>query len=160
MRAFLQYAAFAALLVLWAITAYAIAGPYPLPARIPTHFDLAGKPNGWGTPAMLWLLPAIATVIFGLMTLVARRPSVFNYPVRVTPATRPRLQAITLRMIDWLRCELAGLFLWIQYATIESARAGRNCLSPLFVPITILVVLGTIAWHFRAMFLAGRRRSA
>lgn len=160
MRTFLQYAALAALLALWAITAYAVAGPHPLPARIPTHFDLAGKPNGWGTPAMLWLLPAIATVILGLMTLVARRPSVFNYPVRVTPATRPRLQAIALSMIAWLRCELAGLFLWIQYAIIESARAGRNGLSPLFVPITILVVLGTIAWHFRAMFVAARRSPA
>jgi uncharacterized membrane protein len=159
-RSFLQYAAFAALLVLWAITAFAVAGPHPLPARIPTHFDLAGKPNGWGAPGMLWLIPAVATVILGLMTLVARRPSVFNYPVRVTPATRPRLQAIALSMIDWLRCELAGLFLWIQYATIESARAGRNGLSPLFFPVTIVVVLGTIAWHLRSMFAAARRGSA
>ena len=50
LRTFLQYAALAALLALWAITAYAVMGPHPLPARIPTHFDLAGKPNGWGQP--------------------------------------------------------------------------------------------------------------
>ena len=126
LRTFLQYAALAALLALWAITAYAVMGPHPLPARIPTHFDLAGKPNGWGQPAMLWLLPIIATVVIGLMWLVTRHPQAFNYPVRVTPATRPRLEAITLGMIGWLQLEVAALFLVIQDAIIESERIGTR----------------------------------
>lgn len=160
MRAFLQYAALAALLALWAITAYGVMGPHPLPARIPTHFDLAGKPDGWGQPAMLWLLPNLATVVVGLMWLVARHPRAFNYPVRVTPATRPRLEAITLSMIGWLRLEVAALFLAIQSAIIHSARAGQNRLSPAFVPIVFLVVFGTVIWHIRALFVAARRPTA
>jgi uncharacterized membrane protein len=155
-RSFLQFAAFAALLVLWAITLYAIVGPHPLPPRIPTHFNLAGQPNGWGTPAMLWMLPVIATFVVGLMALVARHPRAFNYPVRVTPATRPRLEAITLDMIAWMQLELAALFLFIQYAIIASARAGSNSLPPAFVPIVIAVVVGTGVWHLRAMFAAAR----
>lgn len=160
LRVFLQYAALAALLALWAITAYAVMGPHPLPARIPTHFDLAGKPNGWGTPEMLWLFPAIATFVVGLMWLVARHPRAFNYPVRVTPAARPRLEAITLGMIGWLRLEVAALFLTIQYAIIHSAREGQNRLSPAFVPIVLLVVFGTVIWHIRALFIAARRPKA
>lgn len=160
MRTLLKFAAFAALLAIWALTAYAVAGPHPLPARIPTHFDLAGKPNGWGTPGMLWLLPAVSTGIVGLMTMVARHPRSFNYPVRVTPASRPRMEAVTLDMIAWLRLEIAGMLLWIQYVTIESVRAGQNGLSPLFVPATILVVLGTIGWHARAIFKSAHRQAA
>lgn len=160
MRTFLQYAALAALLALWAITAYAVMGPHPLPARIPTHFDLAGKPNGWGTPEMLWLFPAIATFVVGLMGLVARNPQAFNYPVRVTPATRTRLEAITLGMIGWLRLEIAALLLTTQYAIIHSARAGQNRLSPALVPIVLLVVFGTVVWHIRALFVAARRQTA
>ncbi|HWE84790.1 MAG TPA: DUF1648 domain-containing protein [Terracidiphilus sp.] len=157
MRATLQLAALAALVAMWALTAWAVAGSHPLPARIPTHFDLAGNPNGWGTPGMLWLLPVIATVIVGLMSLVARYPRSFNYPVRVTPVTRPRLEAISLDMIARLCMELAGLMLWIQYAIIQAARSGRNSLSPLIVPIAILVVLATVGWHIRAMIVAARR---
>jgi uncharacterized membrane protein len=160
LRSFLQFAAFAALLALWAITLYAIVGPHPLPARIPTHFDFAGHANGWGTPAMLWMMPVIATFVVGLMGLVARHPRAFNYPVRVTPATRPRLEAITLDMIAWMQLELAALFLFLQYAIIASARAGSNSLPPAFVPVLIVVVIGTGAWHIRAMFAAARRLGA
>lgn len=159
MRTFLKFAAFAALLAMWGLTAYAMVGPHPLPDRIPTHFDFAGKPNGWGTPAMLWLMPAIATVVLGLMSLVARFPQSFNYPVRVTPATRPRLQAISLDMIAWLQLEIAAMLLWVQYAIIDAARTSHIGLSPLFVPVIILLVLGTIGWHIRAMFLAARSRT-
>lgn len=156
MRTFLNLAALAALLALWALTAWSIAGPYPLPPHIPTHFDIAGRPNAWGEPAMLWLLPIIVTVILGLMSLVSRRPHSFNFPVRVTPANRPRLESVALGMIAWLRLEIAGAMLWIQYATIESARHSRLGLSPWFVPITIVVVLGTILGHIRQMFAAAR----
>ncbi len=156
LRAFLQYAAFAAMLAMWAFTAYAVAGPHPLPPRIPTHFDLAGRPNGWGQPGMLWMLPIVATIILGLMSLVARHPRAFNYPLRVTPATRPRLEAIALGMIAWLQLEIAALFLLIQYAIIQSARIARNPLPPAFMPIALLVVIGTAAWHTRTMFAAAR----
>ena len=160
MRTLLQLAAYAALIAMWCVTAYFVAGPHPLPGRIPTHFDLAGKPNAWGTPGMLWLLPIVATVIIGLMTLVARHPGAFNYPVRVSPLTRPRLERITLGMIGWLQLEIAGMFLWIQYATIESAHAARNGLSPVFVPIALVVVIGTAAVHIRAMFAAARSKAS
>lgn len=157
LRTYLNLAALAALLALWAVTAWEVAGPHPLPARIPTHFDIAGHPNAWGQPAMLWMLPVIVTVILGLMSLVARRPRSFNFPVRVTPANRPRLESVALDMIAWLRLEIAGAMLWIQYATIQSARALRLGLSPWFVPITIAAVLATIVWHVRQMVIATRR---
>ncbi len=38
-----------------------------LPARIPLHFDMAGRPNRWGSPAELWILGG--TMIFDLLLL-------------------------------------------------------------------------------------------
>jgi uncharacterized membrane protein len=84
-RKLLAFIAVAALAASGALTAMAIHGTPPLPARIPTHFDAAGNINGWGEPRMLWLLPIIATGVVGLMTLVSFFPQSFNYPVRVTP---------------------------------------------------------------------------
>lgn len=156
MRSLVNFATLAALLALWAFTAWEVAGPHPLPARIPTHFDIAGRPNAWGQPSMLWMLPVIVTVILGLMWLVSRYPRSFNFPVRVTPANRPRLESVAIDMIAWLRLEIAGAMLWIQYATIQSARALRLGLSPWFVPVTIAAVFATILWHMRQMFLAAR----
>lgn len=151
MRKALEIAAILLLLILWAMTAWAVWGPNPLPARIPTHFNAAGQADGWGTPGMLWLLPMVAAIIYGLMTLVARNPGAFHFPGRTFPAARPKLEGIALGMIGWLRVEVAGLFAWIQYETLRLARSGEGTLPALFLPAVLVVVFGTIVWHIAAM---------
>jgi uncharacterized membrane protein len=155
-RAGLKAMGFVALAGLWALTGYAVYGPHPLPARIATHFDASGQANGWGEPRMLWLLPIVATGVYGAMWLVARHPAAFNYPIRVTAATRPKLESMTLGMISWLQFELVCLFVWIQWAIVRSAQAGRSALSPALLPTVLLIIFGTIAWHFVAMLRIGR----
>jgi uncharacterized membrane protein len=134
-----------------AATAWAVLGPHPLPDRIPTHFDAAGNPDGWGRPGMLWLVPVMATAIYLLMTWVARFPSAFNFPIRLPAAARPRLEAIALNMIAWLKLEVVALFGWIQRQTIAFARQGHGTLSPVFLPLVLIVVFGTIVWHIAVM---------
>jgi uncharacterized membrane protein len=141
--------------LLW-VTGSALYGPEPLPARVPTHFDLAGHPNGWGSPAALFLLPAIALVLYGGMSLTARFPSVFNYPVRVTPENRLRLEGITISLLTWIKVEMVCLFAWIQIATIQLMRQGGGSLSPALFPLGVLAIFLTIAWHLAALFRAAR----
>jgi len=81
MRKSLEAVALAALAFQAWITYRAFFGPDPLPAKIPTHFDAAGNPNAWGSPATLLFLPAIAVFIYLLFTVVTRFPSAFNYSV-------------------------------------------------------------------------------
>jgi len=88
--------------------------------------------------------------------VVSQFPSAFNYPVRVTAENRPRLEALTLQMIAWLKTEMICLFAWIQWAIVESARQGRLSVSLAEMPLFILAIFGTIAWHIVAMFRAAR----
>jgi uncharacterized membrane protein len=155
-RKTLGFVAVAALAVLWILTAQAIYGTPPLPARIPTHFDFAGNINGWGEPRTLWLLPIIATCVVALIWVVSFFPQSFNYPVRVTPANRPRLEAITISMMAWLQAELASQFLWIQWVIIRSARTGVNTLSPLLLALVIAIIFATVVVHLVAIFRAAR----
>jgi uncharacterized membrane protein len=159
MRQTLDAIALAALAVLFWITFCAFYGPGRLPARIPVHFDLAGRPDGWGTPAMLLLFPAVAFALYLLITLVARFPSAFNFPVRVTAENRPRLEAMAVQMVAFLKTELVCLFAWIQWCILASARNGQNSLSPALLPISLVAVFATIGWHFAAMRRAARPQS-
>src|SRR6478735_1832289 len=93
----------------WAVTANAVLGRNPLPAKIPTHFNAAGQPDGWGTPGMLWLVPVVGTVIYLLMTLAARYPAAFHFPMRATVSARRKLEAIAISMISWLKVEVICL---------------------------------------------------
>ena len=143
------------LLMAW-ITAAAFHGPGGLPARIPVHFNALGQADGWGSRGSLLGLPIVAILLYILMTVVSRYPAVFNYPVRVTPQTRPRLQELALEMIAWLKAELVWLFVWIEHVTIELARRGEGSLSPFFMPVVLAVVLGTILGYAMAMRRVGR----
>jgi hypothetical protein len=74
MRKLLEAIGIVALLFLGWITWRALAGPDHLPDRIPTHFDIAGQPNGWGSPDSLWLLPAFGLLIYLTISVVERFP--------------------------------------------------------------------------------------
>ena len=151
MRKTLEAISLGALAVLIWSTYRALYGPVRLPARIPTHYDLAGQPNGWGTPAMLLLLPALAMALYLLITVVARFPSCFNYPVRVTAGNRGRLEPLALGMIAWLKTEVVCLFAWIQISTIEAAWRGLGGLPPALIPVSLVAIFATVGWYIVAM---------
>lgn len=159
MRKSLEAVGLCALALLVFITLRALYGPHRLPARIPTHFGANGRPDAWGPSSMLLVLPAIAVVLYALMTVVARYPSAFNYPVRVTPLNRPHLEAIALAMIVWLKIELACLFATLQWFTIRVADHGVHGLPPAFMPLALIIIFTTIGWHIAAMFRARRPQS-
>ena len=140
MRNGLEAIGVALLALLGWITWSALYGPNPLPERIPTHFMANGQPNAWGPPAVLWLLPAVAAFVYLLISVVGLFPGSFNFPVRATPASRPRLEALTIRMI-------------------QSVRAGHAALSPIIVPVFLVVVFGTVIAHLVAVFRAARAGS-
>jgi uncharacterized membrane protein len=156
MRKNLEAISLGALVLLLWITWRALYGPARLPDRIPTHFDFAGHANGWGSPGMLWLFPVVAVGIYLLMTMVARIPATFNYPVPVTVENRPRLEALALSMIAWLKAEILCLFAWIQWMIVVAARQGHNSLSPALMPVCTVAILATVGWHIAAMFRAAK----
>jgi uncharacterized membrane protein len=156
MRSTLEAIGIALLALLAGITWSALNGPNPLPQRIPTHFNAIGEPNAWGSPSTLWLLPAVAAFVFLLISVVSLYPASFNFPVRSTPVNRPRLVALTIQMMAWVKVELVCLFLYIQWTIIESVRQGHAALSPAIVPIFLVAVFATIAVHAMAVFRAAR----
>jgi hypothetical protein len=156
MHRILEIVSLAALAALFAITALALYGPERLPGRIPTRFDALGRPEAWGSPRMLLLLPAVAAVIYLLMTWVARHPSAFNFPVRVTPRNRQRLENLALAMIAWLKAEVVCFFAWIQWSAIRAARHPGQGFSALLMPVLLAAVFATIIGHIAAMFSAAR----
>jgi uncharacterized membrane protein len=156
MRKILEAAALAALGLLAWITCRALYGSNPLPQRIPTHFTAAGQPNAWGPPSSLWLLLIVAMGLYLLISVAALFPASFNFPVRSTALNRPRLEALTVRMMASVKAELACLFLYIQWSIIESARHGNTALSPAIMPLFLVAVFVTVAVHALAGFRAAR----
>jgi uncharacterized membrane protein len=160
MRKTLEVVGLGLLAILYWITYAALHGPERLPDRIPTHFDVSGQPNGWGSPQVLWLLPIIGTCLYLLMTaLAAMRFRRVNLPVTVTENNLPFIQEQTGLMVTWIKVEVLCLFLYIQWAIIRGAQTGAFRLSPLMVPLFLVVVLATVGCSL-AVIIRGAREHA
>lgn len=148
------------LAVLFWLTYSALNGPEKLPDRIPTHFDISGQPNGWGPAGVLWLLPIVAAGIYLLMTVLGsiqfRR---YNLPVPVTETNLPFIQKQTSEMVAWIKCELLCLFGYLQWSIIQSARSSEFRLSPLLIPLFLLVIFSTVGWYLTAIIRGARARA-
>jgi uncharacterized membrane protein len=156
MRKTLEAIGLGGLAVMFWVTYSAFNGPNPLPDRIPTHFDAAGEPNGWGSPNTLWLLPVIGAAIYLLITVISQFPSTFKYSVQVTEENRARLQEVTLDMLAWLKAELVGLFAVLQWWMIQAARSSHGRISPWLVPGFLAVVFATAGLHVVRLFQAAK----
>jgi uncharacterized membrane protein len=156
MRRVLEIVSLASLVLLVFITARALYGPVRLPERIPTHFNAAGQADGWGSPAMLLVFPGFAVAIYLLMSLVSRFPAAFNFPVRVTPLNRQRLEELALSMIAWLKAEVVVFFTWIAWSVIAAVRRPDQHLSPVSMPVVLVAIFATCIIHIVAIFMAAR----
>jgi uncharacterized membrane protein len=134
----------------------ALRGPDPLPERVATHFDAAGNANAWGSPAGIVVLPILGVVIYCIFSAAPIFRSSFNYPVKVTPENRQRLEALALRLLSFIKVEALALFLWIEHSIIDAMRQGKGNFPPGLMPIFLAVVLGTVAIHIVATIVAGK----
>jgi uncharacterized membrane protein len=105
-----------------------------LPARIPTHFNAAGIPDGFGPRNRWWLLPAIsvvsAVVTVGISLMLPSRPDLLNVPSkREILALPPAAQAAVVRQAQpgfmVLGVIVAAMSLFLQYSTWQVA-LGRT----------------------------------
>jgi len=160
MRKTMEVAGLMVLAFLYWITYSALNGVERLPDRIPTHFDISGQPNAWGSPAFLWLLPLIGTGLYLLLTVLANiRFRRYNLPVRVTETNLPFIQDQTAVMVAWIKVEVLSLFTYIQWAIISGARVGEFHLSPVMIPVFLVVVFGTVGWHLAVIIRGARARA-
>lgn len=106
-----------------------------LPETIPTHFNMTGEPDGYGSKISLMLIPLISTVVFVGMTLINRKPEIFNYPVKITAENAAFQYRNATRMIRWLKFSIVLIFLIILVAMYSSALLGEAHFNKYLIPV-------------------------
>jgi uncharacterized membrane protein len=160
MRKTLEVVGLGMLGVLCWITYAALHGPERLPDRIPSHFDISGRPNAWGPPGFLWFLPLVAAGLYMLLTVLGSiRFRRYNLPVPVTEANLPFIQEQTTLLVAWIKCEMLCLFAYLQWSIIQSARDGSFRLSPLLIPVSLAVIFSTVGWQLTTMIRGAKARA-
>ncbi len=124
-----------------------------LPDRIPIHFGLGGQPDALGDKIAIWMLPAVATIIFVVLTAVSRYPHTFNYPVRITEQNARRQYLLARSLLVWLKAEICWLFALVVRQQILVALGNAQRVSVELVFGIILLIFATVGVYFvRAYF--------
>jgi uncharacterized membrane protein len=131
--------------ILLAMCVGAFIGCRSLPERIPIHFDLSGRPDGWGSRASVLFLPMVGVFVYVLMSVVVRiRPCYWNIPARVTPENAARVYGASMRLMQVVKVEAMALIGLITWLVVSSARADRTVGG--WMPLVgAAVLVGTVA---------------
>jgi uncharacterized membrane protein len=160
MRKTLELLGLGMLAVLYWITWTAVSGTNRLPERVPTHFDISGNPNAWGSSRMLLFLPIVVTGVYLLITVLALIPATrINLPVRVTAANLPFIQQQTRDMVSWIKLEMVCLFTYVQWSIIQAVRDREFHISPLMVPVYLVCVFGTVGAYLVIIVTGAKARA-
>lgn len=88
------------LILLWLITMIAF---FTLPETIPTYYNASGQVDNYGSKTSLFILPAIASIIFIGITKLNKYPDIFNYTVTIKQANAESQYTVATRMLRILK---------------------------------------------------------
>ena len=77
----------------------------------------------------------------------------------MTEANLPFIQDQTILMVAWIKSEMLCLFLYLQWSILQSARDGAFRLSPLLIPVFLVVIFSTVGWNLVALIRGAKMRA-
>jgi uncharacterized membrane protein len=127
-----------------------------LPSRIPVHFNLAGQPNGWGSPNTLWVLlgfQVLVTAVMLSMSVLGRRfPQSVNLGTKrlgdFTPEQRERVWPLLDQMAGWMGVATSLFFVYLIRESIRAAESPNPQFHSGWVPLVFAGGMAGLAIYF------------
>lgn len=145
------------LFLLVVLAVLSVTGALLLPDRIPVHFNIAGHPDRYGSPAALLVLPALGLAINGLLWATRNvPPELMNFPGPRTPDNVARQMQNIRQLTATLRLLISVSFLLMQANWIWSAlHPGKGwAFWPLL--LSLLLLGGIVPFIVRAYRMAAK----
>ena len=123
-----------------------------LPESIPTHFNGAGKADGFGEKTNIFVLPIIGMILFIGMTMLNKNPHIFNYSKAITNKNALSQYSNATRMIRVLKLIIVFVFGLILVMTLQNTNGNADGLGTWFLPLTIsLFIIPTLYFLIKSM---------
>jgi uncharacterized membrane protein len=140
---------------IWTLTLY---NYVDLPEIIPTHFNARGKADGFGSKSNILSLPIISTALFLGMTLLNRKPYLFNYPSVITEENALEQYTNATRMIRVLKLVIVLIFGIIVLKTIQNVKGNQDGLGAWFLPLTMAMIFIPV-FYYLIIAAKGKRKT-
>ena len=113
------------------------------PDRVPAHFGISGKPNGWHGKSFLLILPGIAAVVWIVITVAQRYPRLINIPFTINRDS-PEVQSVLRSMMIAEKTTMALLFAWLMQGMVRTALGRAEGLGQGFLPLALVLIFAPL----------------
>ncbi|MGL5062797.1 MAG: DUF1648 domain-containing protein [Microcoleus sp.] len=124
-----------------------------LPDRIPIHFGFSGQPDNWGDKLTIWIMPAVAAIMFVVLAAVSRYPHTFNYPVPINSENARKQYLLARGLLVALKAEMCWLFAFVVRQQILVALGNAQTFSVELVWGSIFLIVGTVGLYLLRAYL-------
>lgn len=125
-------------LLIWILT---IKNYISLPDTIPIHFNASGHADGYGSKSTFFILPAIGTLLFILLTFLNKYPHIFNYPVNITEENAYQQYSNATRLVRYIKFSVEFTFLLIVWGIVQTVHGKSSGLGVWQLPLTLAMNL-------------------
>lgn len=132
----LELSCIAIIIMIWA---YVFSEYSTLPDTIPTHFNAAGIADDFGSKSTLFMMPVIATVLYGLLFVLNLYPHLHNYSVNITKENAYKNYQLSTRFLRIVNVLLCILFGYISFSMVNSAITPEQGIGSYVLPVIISV---------------------
>ena len=147
----IEIAAWAILLAIWIVT---LLNYSSLPNKIPIHFNPEGVADGFSGKVSILIWPALATVLCIGLTLLARLPHIFKYPIEITQENAATLYARTSKTAGYISLTIVMAIGLAQLNMIHFAIGETDKLWP-FSPIAFALIFIPLILFLSRLFRRG-----
>ena len=123
-----------------------------LPDIIPIHFNARGVADNHGSKATLFLMPAIITFVYVLMTILNRFPHIFNYPQTLTEVNAKEAYTKATQLIRIIKLIIIAFTVIIMIDMVRSALEGHSKLTWWIIPLFILAMIIPVIISVKSSF--------
>jgi uncharacterized membrane protein len=123
-----------------------------MPERIATHFNGAGVANGFGARSTLWVLVGIAVLLYAALSVINFVPRIVNLKSPLAPEREKVVLAESMAMVGWMKAEMCWMLAYTCLAMVRNGMGLQVGLGSWFLPVTLVVVLGTCAVYLMRIF--------
>ncbi|MFA6151792.1 MAG: DUF1648 domain-containing protein [Chitinophagaceae bacterium] len=141
------------LVLMWALPLFYYSR---LPEIIPIHFNAAGKVDGYGIKATIFLLPAIGSALFAGLKILNRFPHIHNYAVKITTENALKQYTNSTRLVRLINTVVLLVFAIIVFEIIQTASGKSSTLGIWFLPFTLLLILVPVTFFTVKSFSLNR----
>ncbi len=145
----LEQMALAVLIILWI---YVIASYRSLPEIIPAHYDFQGRADRYDHKILIFLVPAITTVIFFGLRLINKYPNKFNYISTITKENAEKQYAFSTRLLRIISLVIVLTCSYLEAKVIHDSKEPVSLFDWWFLPFFFLGLMApTVYYIWRSM---------